>query len=43
MLNSKERYAAIRPKYLMEVAVRLLSFERRVVGWSLPELERLMR
>ncbi|MCA8980524.1 MAG: insulinase family protein [Planctomycetes bacterium] len=43
VLNSKERYAAIRPKYLMEVAVRLLSFERRVVGWSLPELERLMR
>lgn len=42
VLNSKERYAAIKPAFLREVAARLLSFDRRVIGWSLPELERIM-
>jgi zinc protease len=38
VLNSKERYAAIKSRTVREVAARLLGRERRVVGWSLPGL-----
>ena len=36
VLNSAERYAAIKPRALRDVAAKLLGTDRRVVGWSLP-------
>jgi zinc protease len=43
VLNSKERYAAIKAKTLRDVAERYLTKDRRVIGWSLPRDERPSR